>query len=106
MEQLPAYEPVAESKYAGEQALRARQDEFARRGIRLLIVTGDLIEGTITPKLLERTAPGLIAQRRTSQGALPTATEMGQQIAQATLNPSLSSGALVVVGAPLDAMRS
>jgi NAD(P)-dependent dehydrogenase (short-subunit alcohol dehydrogenase family) len=106
MEQLPAYEPVAESKYAGEQALRARQDEFANRGIRLLIVTGDLIEGTITPKLLERAAPGLITQRRTSQGALPTATEMGQQIAQATLNPALSSGALVVVGAPLDSMRS
>jgi hypothetical protein len=31
---------------------------------------------------------------------------MGQQIAQATLNPALSSGALVVVGAPLDSMRS
>jgi NAD(P)-dependent dehydrogenase (short-subunit alcohol dehydrogenase family) len=104
MTQLPAYEPVAESKYAGEQALRARQNEFARRGIRLLIVTGDLIEGTITPKLLERTAPGLIGQRRTTQGALPTAHEMGQQVALATLNPALVSGSLVVVGAPLDSM--
>src|SRR5579863_7525197 len=49
MVQLPAYEPIAESKHAGEQALRARQDEFARQGVRLVIVTGDLIEGTITP---------------------------------------------------------
>ena len=106
MEQLPAYELVAASKYAGEQALRARQDEFTALGIRLLVVTGDLIEGTITPKLLERTAPGLIAQRRTTQGALPTATEMGQQVALATLNPTLVSGSLVVVGASLESMLS
>ncbi len=106
MEQLPAYEPVAASKYAGEQALRARQDEFTALGIRLLVVTGDLIEGTITPKLLERTAPGLIAQRRATQGALPTATEMGQQVALATLNPTLVSGSLVVVGASLESMLS
>jgi NAD(P)-dependent dehydrogenase (short-subunit alcohol dehydrogenase family) len=104
MQQLPAYEPVAESKYAGEQALRARQHEFARLGIRLLVVTGDLIEGTITPKLLERAAPGLIADRRTTQGALPTASEMGQKIALTTLDPTLKSGSLVVVGAPLASM--
>lgn len=104
MQQLPAYEPVAASKYAGEQALRARQEEFAARGLRLLVVTGDLIEGTITPRLLERAAPGLIEQRRNTQGALPTAEEMGQQVALATLHPTLPSGALVVVGAPLESM--
>src|SRR5579871_2197415 len=48
IEQIPAYEPVAKSKHAGEQALRARQQELEEKeGIRLLIVTGDLIEGTI-----------------------------------------------------------
>lgn len=104
IEQLPAYEPVAASKFAGEQALRARQEEFARQGIRLLVVTGDLIEGTITPRLLERTAPGLLAHRRSSQGALPTAGEMGQQIALATLDPTLASGSLVVVGTPLETL--
>lgn len=102
--QVPAYEPVAMSKHAGEEALRARQAEFAAAGIRLLIVTGDLIEGTITPKLLERTAPGLIADRQTQHGKLPTATEMGQAIAHAALNPALASGAVVVVGAPLESM--
>jgi NAD(P)-dependent dehydrogenase (short-subunit alcohol dehydrogenase family) len=106
MQQLPAYEPVAASKYAGEHALRARQDDFAALGIRLLVVTGDLIDGTITPKLLERTAPGLLEQRRTKEGTLPTATEMGQQVALASLNPSLSTGSLVVVGAPLASMLS
>jgi len=106
MQQLPAYEPVAASKYAGEQALRIRQDELAAAGIRLLVVTGDLIEGTITPRLLERTAPGLLADRRATQGALPTAHEMGQRVALATLNPTLESGSLIVVGAPLSAMLS
>jgi len=104
MTQLPAYEPIAASKYAGEQALRGCQNDFAALGIRLIIVTGDLIEGTITPRLLERTAPGLLAERRATRGALPTATEMGRQIALATINPELASGDLVVVGAPLQSM--
>ncbi|HCI82774.1 MAG TPA: short chain dehydrogenase [Ktedonobacter sp.] len=104
IQQIPAYEPVAESKHAGEQALRARQNEFETLGIRLLVVTGDLIEGTITPKLLERTAPGLIAHRRDTSGALPTATEMGEKIAQAAIDTNLSSGSTVVIGEPLETM--
>jgi NAD(P)-dependent dehydrogenase (short-subunit alcohol dehydrogenase family) len=104
IEQLPAYEPVAASKFAGEQALRARLAELARLGIRLLVVSGDLIEGTITPRLLELTAPGLLAHRRSSQGALPTASDMGQQVAWATLASTLASGSLVVVGAPLESL--
>jgi NAD(P)-dependent dehydrogenase (short-subunit alcohol dehydrogenase family) len=104
IEQIPAYEPVAESKYAGEQALRARQEEFARMGIRLIVVTGDLIEGTITPKLLERTAPGLMKERRTRTGALPTAAEMGREIALTALNTNLPTGTTVVVGEALGAL--
>lgn len=104
MQQLPAYEPVAESKYAGEQALRALQPDLHDCSLRLLVVTGDLIEGTITPKLLERGAPGLIERRRATQGALPTAREMGQAIAQAALDPVLASGATIVIGASLESM--
>ena len=104
MQQLPAYEPVAESKHAGEQALRALQPDLHARGLRLLVVTGDLIEGTITPKLLERGAPGLIERRRATQGALPTARDMGREIAQAALNPTLASGATIVIGASLESM--
>src|SRR6185437_16891362 len=104
VEQLPAYEPVASSKYAGEQALRARQEVLAAAGIRLLVVTGDLIEGTITPKLLERVTPGLAGSRRSATGALPTAAEMGQAIAQAATDPSLASGQTLVIGGALDSM--
>ncbi|HKV57340.1 MAG TPA: SDR family oxidoreductase [Ktedonobacteraceae bacterium] len=104
MQQLPAYEPVAESKHAGEQALRALQPDLNALGLRLLVVTGDLVEGTITPRLLERSAPGLIERRRTTQGALPTARDMGREIVQAALNPTLASGATIVIGASLESM--
>jgi len=104
MEQLPAYEPIAESKYAGEQALRARQDEFAARGVRLIVVTGSLIEGTVAPKLLQRTAPGLIDQQRGITGALLTVTEMGREIALAAMKTDLPNGSTVVAGTPLQSM--
>jgi NAD(P)-dependent dehydrogenase (short-subunit alcohol dehydrogenase family) len=106
VEQLPKYSEVAESKHAGEMALRARQAEFDRLGIRLIVVTGDLIEGTITPKLLERAAPGLAAGRRESIGQLPTAEEMGHAIAIAATDTTLSSGHTVVIGGALEALIS
>lgn len=101
--QLPAYEAVAASKHVGEVALRARQEEFAARGIRLLVVTGDLIEGTITPKLLARAAAsqGLSAD---TPHDLPTARAMGEAIAAAATDPTLPSGHTTVVGRPLDTL--
>src|SRR5207237_8866302 len=50
VDDIPAYIPVANAKHTGEQALRARQQGLAERGIRLLIVTGDLIKGTFMAK--------------------------------------------------------
>jgi NAD(P)-dependent dehydrogenase (short-subunit alcohol dehydrogenase family) len=102
VEQLPGYEPVAASKFAGEQELRDRQEKLAAAGIRLLVITGDLIEGTITPRLLERAAPGLSGARRSEVGRLPTATEMGEAIAAAVSNRSLPSGHTIVVGGALE----
>lgn len=99
--QIPAYYPVAASKHAGEQALRERIPELSAQNIRLLIVTGDLIADTITPKLLERSAPGLAANRLATAGPLPTATEMGEAIAAAATNPHLPTGHITVIGAPL-----
>lgn len=102
--QLPAYEPIAQSKRAGEDAIRARQDELSDRGIRLVVVTGDMIEGTITPKLLERAGPGMLDERRVATGGLPSAAEMGEQIAMAALDDDVPSGSTVVVGGSLDAL--
>jgi NAD(P)-dependent dehydrogenase (short-subunit alcohol dehydrogenase family) len=100
--QIPAYEPIARSKRAGEDALRARQGDLALRGIRLVVVTGDLIEGTITPMLLERSGPGLRAERLSELGALPTAGDMGEAIAGAVMDASLPSGHTIVIGGGLD----
>lgn len=102
--QLPAYEPVAASKHAGEVALRARQGELTRRDVRLVVVTGDLVEGTITPRLLERRAPGLTGNRRKDGGPLPTAGEMGAAIAAAATDPRLPSGHTVIIGGALESL--
>lgn len=105
VEHVPAYIPIAVSKHAGEQALRQRQPEFTERGIRLIVVTGDLIAGTITPRLLERSAPGLTEQRRDTIGStLPTAEDMGEAIARAATDASLASGHTIVIGGTLESL--
>jgi NAD(P)-dependent dehydrogenase (short-subunit alcohol dehydrogenase family) len=104
--QFPAYEPIAQSKRAGEDALRARQGELAERGVRLIVLTGDLVDGTITPKLLDRAGPGVLDGRKAAVGVLPTAEEMGAAIAAAVANVSLASGSTVVVGGGLEALKA
>ena len=104
VEQLPAYEPIAASKHAGEHALRARRAGLLERGIRLLVVTGDLIEGSITLKLLERAAPGMTSERKQTAGNLPTGVDLGEAIAVAAVDPALPSGHTVVVGGPLESL--
>jgi 3-oxoacyl-[acyl-carrier protein] reductase len=96
-----AYEGIAASKKAGEDALRARLPEFEARGIRLAIVSGDMIEGTITPKLLERTQRGLIETRRAQAGALPTVQEFAAAIVAAAADGRRPSGNVEFVG-PID----
>ncbi len=94
----PAYEPVAASKRAGETALRERIPELADRGISLVVVSGDLIEGSITPRLMERQAPGLIEARRDEAGGLPSVEEFAEAIAAAAVDPALASGDTVFIG--------
>jgi 3-oxoacyl-[acyl-carrier protein] reductase len=95
----PVYEPVAAGKLAGEKALRAMIPELAAEGIALMVASGDMIEGTITPRLLNRTNRGLIDFRRRQAGRLPTVEEFGLAIAQAATDPDLESCATVYVGA-------
>ena len=92
------YENVAASKYAGEQALRDRIPQFTDKGISLIVVSGDLIEGTITPKLMERANRGFINERREQAGTLPTISDFAKAIADACANNSLRSGETIFVG--------
>ncbi len=94
----PGYEPVAQSKKAGEEALRARIAELATRGIKLVVVSGDLIDGTITPKLMQRQSPGLIESRRQQVGYLPSVEDFARAIVNAAADTQLESGATIFVG--------
>lgn len=97
-EVMPEYEPVAASKKAGEDGLREMLPELERVGVRLAVVSGDLIDGTITPKLLDRMRPGTISQRRNEAGWLPTTEDFAASIVLAAGRNDLVSGATVYVG--------
>ena len=94
---IPEYEAVAKSKRAGEDALRDCMAKFGEKGISLIVVSGDVIEGTITPKLLARKSPRLAEQRATG-GAMPTVEEFAAAIVSAAIDVSLPSGHTIFVG--------
>jgi 3-oxoacyl-[acyl-carrier protein] reductase len=80
----PEYLPIAASKRAGEDALRGRQAELHARGITLTVVSGDMIDGTIIVRLLERRDPDAVAARRL-HGNLPIVEEFASAIATAAV---------------------
>jgi NAD(P)-dependent dehydrogenase (short-subunit alcohol dehydrogenase family) len=86
-ETMASYLPVALSKRAGEDALRDRVAELDDRGIGFVVVSGDMIEGTITATLLERAQPGAIESRREEAGKLYTVNEFAAEVAQAAIDP-------------------
>ncbi len=79
------YEPIAQSKRAGEDALLAAKPGLAERGIALKVVSGDMIDGTIIVRLLQRRDPAAVEARR-DQAELPTVEEFATEIARAALD--------------------
>lgn len=94
----PSYEVVAKSKHAGEQALLSRQDIFKRLGIHFSIVSGDLIDGTITPKLMQRGDKNLIAKRLEQVGYLPTIEDFAEAIVTSAIKPLETLEDVIFVG--------
>jgi NAD(P)-dependent dehydrogenase (short-subunit alcohol dehydrogenase family) len=84
---MEAYIPVALSKRAGEDALRDLIPTLAERNIGFVVVSGDMIEGTITATLLERAAPGAIEARREGAGKLYNVSEFAAEVASAAVEP-------------------
>ncbi len=84
---MPEYEPVALSKRAGEDALRDLIPELAADGIEFVVVSGDMIEGTITATLLERANPGAISARKEAAGKLYNVSEFAAEVASAVVEP-------------------
>ena len=95
---LPAYEEVAKSKRAGEDALRTYSLELVKSGISLLVVSGDAIQGTITLRLLERIDRGKEAGYATNPRVLPTVDEFAGAIVKTALDERLPNGHTVFVG--------
>ncbi|MFF3225578.1 SDR family oxidoreductase [Nocardia suismassiliense] len=96
---VPAeYEPIAASKRAGEDALRAMIPTLTTHGVTLHTVSGDMIDGTIIVQLLERRNPDAVAARRET-APLPTVTEFATAVAEATTSPA-ESGHTTYIGGP------
>lgn len=81
------YAAVAASKRAGETALHSLRPSFDRAGIRFSVVSGDMIEGTIIVRLLQRRDPEAVEARR-RVGELPTVDEFASAIVNAATTPN------------------
>lgn len=90
---IAGYAPVAESKHAGEHALRA---ELAAEDVELVVVSGDLLEGSVILRLLERGDRDGVAARR-ADGPLPSVEEFAAAIAAAVDAPP-PDGTTVYIG--------
>ncbi len=80
---MDEYVPVALSKRAGEDALRGMIADMSERGIGFVVVSGDMIEGTVTATLLNRANPGVIDQRKEQVGKLYNVDEFAAEVALA-----------------------
>jgi len=87
VETMPEYLQVALSKRAGEDALRDLIPILEDAGIGFVVVSGDMIEGTITATLLERANPGAIGARKEAAGRLYNVGEFAAEVALAAVEP-------------------
>ena len=84
---MPEYLPVALSKRAGEDALRELIPGLEAGGSGFVVVSGDMIEGTVTATLLDRANPGAIESRKEAVGKLYNVQEFAAEIALAAVEP-------------------
>lgn len=103
---MDAYEPVARSKRAGEDALREMVPVLDEKDILLTVVSGDMIEGTITATLLDRAEPGAIEARRQAAGRLYSVEEFAAEISALVNRPGLEQAHTELVGGAEDFLRS
>lgn len=101
VETMPEYEAVAKSKRAGEDTLTARVPEMAEQGVSFVVVSADMIEGTVTATLLNRARPGALEERRESAGKLYTVNEFAQEIAK-MVSADVETGHVELVGGAED----
>ncbi|MBD2761371.1 SDR family oxidoreductase [Kocuria sp. cx-116] len=101
VETMPEYEAVAKSKRAGEDTLTARVPEMSEQGVSFVVVSADMIEGTVTATLLNRARPGALEERRESAGKLYSVNEFAQEIAK-MVSADVETGHVELVGGAED----
>ena len=101
VETMPEYEAVAKSKRAGEDTLTARVPEMSEQGVSFVVVSADMIEGTVTATLLNRARPGALEARRESAGKLYSVNEFAQEIAKMA-SADVGTGHVELVGGAED----
>ena len=97
VETMPEYEAVARSKRAGEDALTELIPELTEKGIDFVVVSGDMIEGTVTATLLNRARPGTLEERRAEAGKLYSVREFAEEIAR-MVTADVPTGHIELVG--------
>ncbi|ALD63859.1 short-chain dehydrogenase [Arthrobacter sp. YC-RL1] len=101
---MDAYDAVAKSKRAGEDALRELIPLLSQKGITFVVVSGDMIEGTITATLLNRMEPGAIEARREQAGKLYSVEEFGAEVAKMVF-ADVETGHTELVGGAEDFLK-
>ncbi|AAO44418.1 SDR family oxidoreductase [Tropheryma whipplei] len=92
---LPEYEKVALSKRAGEDALVQKMKDIPYIGF--VVVSGDMIVGTVTAMLINRLYPGALDERRNKTGKLYDVSEFAAEVARAAIDP-IPEGNIKFVG--------
>ena len=101
---MDAYDAVAKSKRAGEDALRELIPQLSEKNISFVVVSGDMIEGTITATLLNRMEPGAIDARREAAGKLYSVEEFGAEVAK-MVSAEVETGHTELVGGAGDFLK-
>ncbi|MFC0673596.1 SDR family oxidoreductase [Brachybacterium hainanense] len=97
VETMPEYEAVARSKRAGEDALVEQIPAMTEKGVSFVIVSGDMIEGTVTATMLNRARPGALEQRREAAGRLYSVAEFAEEVAKMA-TADVATGHVELVG--------
>jgi len=97
VETMPEYEAVARSKRAGEDALTELIPAMTAKGVTFVVVSGDMIEGTVTATLLNRARPGALEQRREAAGKLYSVAEFAAEVAKMA-TAEVETGHIELVG--------
>src|SRR5699024_2745864 len=97
LETMPEYDAVARSKRAGEDALTEQLPAMSEKAVSCVVVSGDMIEGTVTATLLNRARPGALEARREAAGRLYSVEEFASEVA-AMATADVPTGHVELVG--------